>query len=242
MEKMNLIMLPGLLNDANLFTHQVGGLANLVAVTVADLTGSDSIAALAADTLAQAPAGPLMLAGMSMGGYVAFEIMRQAGERVRALALLSTSARPDTPKATAGREELIELSGTDFPAVVESLLARMAHPAHANTPEVGGMFQSMAMALGREVFVRQERAIIGRADSRPTLAGIRCPVLVICGRQDRLTSPEVHEEIVAGIPGAQLVVIEECGHLSPLEQPEKLTTLLHDWLYELLGSPQTSPN
>ena len=101
---------------------------------------------------------------------------------------------------------------------------------------------SMATALGREVFVRQERAIIGRADSRPTLAGIRCPALVICGRQDRLTSPEVHEEIVAGIPGAQLVVIEECGHLSPLEQPEKLTTLLHDWLYELLGSPQRNPN
>ncbi|BAL26943.1 alpha/beta fold hydrolase [Azoarcus sp. KH32C] len=242
MEKTNLIMLPGLLNDANLFAHQAGGLANLVAVTVGDLTRSDSIAALAADVLAQAPAGPFMLLGMSMGGYVAFEIMRQAGERVRALALLSTTARPDTPEATAGREELIKLSETDFPAVIEKLLARMAHPDHANTPEVGGMFQSMATELGREVFVRQERAIIGRPDSRASLAAIRCPTLVICGEQDQLTPPEVHEEIVEGIPGAQLVRIEECGHLSPLEQPEKVTTLVHDWLYELLGSPERSPN
>lgn len=242
MEKTNLILLPGLLNDANLFTHQVGELSNLVAVTVADLTGADSIAALAADTLAQAPAGPFVLAGMSMGGYVAFEIMRQAGERVKALALLSTSARPDTVEASAGREALIALSRTDFPAVIETLLTRMAHPDHANTPEVGGMFQSMATELGPAVFARQQRAIMGRADSRPTLAGIRCPTLVICGRQDALTPPEVHEEIVAGIAGAQLAVIEECGHLSPLEQPEKLTLLLHDWLYELVGSPKRSPN
>ncbi|HJV24078.1 MAG TPA: alpha/beta hydrolase [Aromatoleum sp.] len=242
MEKPNLIMLPGLLNDANVFAHQAGGLANLVAVTVGDLTGSDSVPALAADVLAQAPAGPFMLLGMSMGGYVAFEIMRQAGERVHALVLLSTTARPDTREATAGREELIKLSETDFPAVIEKLLARMAHPDHANIPEVGGTFQSMATELGREVFVCQERAIIGRPDSRASLAAIRCPTLVICGEQDQLAPPEVHEEIVAGIPGAQLVRIEECGHLSPLEQPEKVTTLVHDWLYELLGSPQVSPN
>ena len=240
--KMNLLMLPGLLNDASLFENQAEALADLVGITIADLTGSDSITALAADALAQAPAGPFMLAGMSMGGYVAFEIMRQAGERVQALVLLSTSARPDTTDATKAREELIALAETDFPAVIEKLLARMAHPDHANTPEVGGVFQSMANGLGRDVFVRQQRAIIGRADSRPTLASIRCPTLVMCGRDDQVTPPDVHDELVAGIAEAQLVIIEECGHLLPLEQPDQVTALLHDWLSELLGSPRSNPN
>ena len=242
MEKMNLLLLPGLLNGASLFEHQADALANLAGITIADLSASDTIAALAADALAQAPAGPFMLVGMSMGGYVAFEIMRQAGERVRALALLSTSARPDTPDATAARKQQIAQAETDFPAVIEKLLARMAHPDHANTPEVGGVFQSMATGLGREVFVRQQRAIIGRADSRPTLATIRCPTLVLCGRQDLVTPPDVHEELAAGIAGAQLVVIEECGHLLPLEQPEQVTTLLRDWLSELTGTPRSNPN
>jgi pimeloyl-ACP methyl ester carboxylesterase len=230
---MTLLLLPGLLNGASLFEHQADALANLIGITVADLTGSDSVAALAADALAQAPEGPFVLAGMSMGGYVAFEIMRQAPQRVRALALLSTSARPDTPDATAGREQLIELAETDFPAVIEKLLARMAHPLHANTPEVGGMFQSMATGLGREVFVRQQRAIIGRADSRPALASIKCPTLLLCGREDLVTPLDVHEELAAGIAGARLEIIEECGHLLPLEQPEKVTGILRDWLSEL---------
>ncbi|MCZ4304789.1 alpha/beta hydrolase [Zoogloeaceae bacterium G21618-S1] len=239
MEKMNLFLLPGLLNGASLFEQQADALANRVGITVADLTGSDSIAALAADALEQAPEGPFVLIGMSMGGYVALEIMRQAPKRVRALALLSTSAHPDTHEATAGREELIRLAKTDFPAVIEKLLARMAHPEHANTPEVGGMFQSMATGLGAEVFERQQRAIIGRADSRPTLAAIKCPTLIVCGRDDQVTPPEVHRELAARIPGARLEIIEECGHLVPLEQPEQVTELLRDWLGELAGTSQS---
>ena len=237
MERLNLLLLPGLLNGASLFEHQADAMADRVDVTVADLTGSDSISGLAEDALAQAPAGPLVLAGMSMGGYVAFEIVRRAGERVRALALMSTSARPDTPEATAAREALIELAGTDFPAVIEKLLARMAHPEHANTPEVGGMFQSMATGLGAEVFVRQQRAIIGRPDSRPSLATIRCPTLVLCGREDLVTPPDVHQELVAGIVGAQLEIIEQCGHLLPLEQPTQVTAILRTWLADLLIRP-----
>lgn len=239
MEKMNLLLLPGLLNGASLFEHQVDGLADVVGITIADLTGSDSMAGLAEDALAQAPEGPFVLAGMSMGGYVAFEILRRAPHRVRALVLLSTSARPDTPDATAAREELIELGATDFPAVIEKLLARMAHPEHANTPEVGGVFQSMATGLGYEVFVRQQRAIIGRADSRPTLADIECPTLVLCGQDDLITPPDVHHELAAGISGARLHAIEECGHLVPLEQPEQVTGLLRDWLAALAVPPKT---
>jgi pimeloyl-ACP methyl ester carboxylesterase len=234
MEKTNMLLLPGLLNDASLFEQQAGALADLVQITIADLTGSDSIEALAEDVLAQAPEGPFVLCGMSMGGYVAFEILRREPQRVLALALVSTSARPDTLEATAHRRELIELGEKNFPAVIEKLLGRMAHPELANTPEVGGMFQSMATGLGYEVFVRQENAIIGRPDSRPTLVEIQCPTLVLCGREDQVTPPEVHEELAAGIAGARLEIIAECGHLSPLEQPEKVTGILRDWLSGLV--------
>jgi len=238
MDKKNLLLLPGLLNGANLFEAQIEALADIVGVTVVDLTRSDSIAALADDALSQARDGMFVLAGMSMGGYVAFEIMRRAPQRVQALALLSTSARPDTPESTANRKQLIALSETDFPAVVEKLIARMAHPDDANTPEVGGMFQQMAAALGREVFVNQERAIIGRPDSRPTLAAIRCPTLVLCGRDDVVTPPEVNREVAERIAGARLEILDDCGHLVPLEQPERLTQILREWLCDVYGLPR----
>ncbi|MDT3670467.1 MAG: alpha/beta fold hydrolase [Aromatoleum sp.] len=233
MDQPTLLLLPGLLNDASLYEHQAEALADCAAISIGDLTRSDSIAQLAADVLAEAPDGPFVLCGKSMGGYVAFEIMRRAPERVRGLALLDTSARADTAEATAARREQIEQGRTDFPAVVEKLITRLAHPDHADTPEIGGVFQSMATGLGYEVFVRQQHAIMGRADSRPTLAAIRCPTLVLCGRQDEVTPLALHEEIAAGIDGARLEIVEECGHLSPLEQPERVTELLRDWLTRL---------
>ncbi|MDO9596949.1 MAG: alpha/beta fold hydrolase [Azoarcus sp.] len=235
MKSINLVLLPGLLCDASLFQHQADALVDVGGVTVVDLTGSDSIAALAADALAQAPDGQFVLAGMSMGGYVAFEIMRQAPRRVRGLMLMSTSAQPDTPEAIATREKLIAQSETDFPEVIETLLTRMAHPDHANTPEVGGVFQSMATGLGCEVFARQQRAIMGRVDSRPTLAGIKCPTLVVSGRDDALIPLEVQQELAAAIPGARLEILEQCGHLAPLEQADQLTLILRDWLATLAG-------
>jgi pimeloyl-ACP methyl ester carboxylesterase len=232
MEEMNLVLLPGLLCDASLFRQQADALADIANITVADLTQSDSMVTLAEQALAQTREGPFVLAGMSMGGYVAFEILRQAPKRVKALALLGTSARPDTPEATAEREKLIELAKTDFPAVVESLLQRIAHPNNVNTPEVAGVVQSMANSLGREVFERQQRAIIGRADSRPTLARIKCPTLVMCGRQDEAIALEAQLELAAAIEGARLEIIEDCGHLLPLERPEQVTTILRHWLLE----------
>jgi pimeloyl-ACP methyl ester carboxylesterase len=230
MEKLNVLLLPGLLTDASLFENQADGLVDVAGISVADLTGADSMVALATTALEQAPDGPLVLVGLSMGGYVAFELMRQAPERVRALALLSTSAHPETSEATADREKLIALAATDFPAVIDTLVVRMTHPDHTFTPEGGGMFQSMARSLGPDVFVRQERAIISRSDSRPTLARIECPTLVLCGRDDLITPPDVHRELAAAIAGARLEIIEECGHLSPLEQPEQVTSILRDWL------------
>lgn len=233
MNKIKLLMLPGLLNDASLFAGQVSGLAETATVTVADLTRSETIGELAADALTQAPDETFVLLGFSLGGYVAFEIMRRAPQRVRGLALLSTSARPDTPEATAGREQLVKQAAGDFPAVVETLRARMLHPEHAETPEAGGVFQSMALGLGSAVFARQQRAIVGRADSRPTLAQIACPTLALGGQDDVVTPPELLREIAAGIARAQLEIIGQCGHLAPLEQPEKVTEILRHWLATL---------
>ena len=230
MEQPALLWLPGLLNDATLYERQAEALANLARHRIVDLTGADSIEALADAALEEAPDGPFVLIGLSMGGYVAFEVYRKAPERVRALVLLSTTAAPDTPEVTATRKKLIALAERDFEAVIEAQLARVTHPDHAATPEVGSVFQSMAMGLGSEVFVRQMRAIIGRPDSRPTLARIKCPTLVICGRNDVITPPDGHREMAAAIPGAQLKIIEDCGHLPPLEQPDQVTEILRDWL------------
>lgn len=233
MEQMNILLLPGLLNGANLFEHQANVLAEIAGISIADLTTSDSIAELAREALAGAPEGQFVLLGMSMGGYVALEIMRQAPERVSALVLMSTSARPETDEATVGRRQLIDLGKEDFPSVIEKLLVRMAHPEHVNTPEVRGLFHSMATNLGYGVFVRQQHAIIGRADSRPTLKNIKCPTLVLCGKEDLVTPLADHREMVAAIDGAKLHVIETCGHLTPLEQPDQVTEILREWLITL---------
>lgn len=228
--KPKILLLPGLLNDASLFTEQMIALSVLGSVQVGDLTRSASIAELAADVLAEAPDGRLVLVGLSMGGYVAFEIMRTAPQRVAALVLIDTTARPDTPEASALREELIKLAETDLDAVTERLLPRLSHPDLMNLPAVRGVIQSMASGLGKEVFTRQQQAIMSRPDSRPTLAGITCPTLVLCGREDQITPPEMAEEIAAGIKQAELKIIEHCGHLSTLDQPEQVSNLLLDWI------------
>lgn len=226
----NLVLLPGLLNDASLFTDQVTTLTPLATVEVGDLSSEETIAGMAAKVLAATAAEHFVLLGLSLGGYVAFEIMRQAPERVQGLVLLDTTARPDTPEATAAREKLIELAATDLDAVIEQLLPRLSHPKHMNLPTVGGVVKSMAAALGKDVFERQQRAIMARPDSRPTLAGIRCPSLVICGRDDLITPPEHAAEIAEGIGHAELRIIEECGHLSTLDQPVEVSRLLAEWI------------
>lgn len=232
----HLVLLPGLLCDASLYRQQADALSDVAHVVIADLTLSDSIGTLAEHALARLPEGKFVLAGMSMGGYVALEIMRQAPERVLALALLSTSANPETPDASAARDKLLALAESDFSAVVDTLLKRMAHPENANEREVGGVFKSMAMGLGREVFERQERAIISRPDSRPTLATIRCPTLVVGGREDLVIPEAMQRELAAAINGARLEIIEDCGHLLPLEQSKKLTGILRQWLEGLTTS------
>jgi pimeloyl-ACP methyl ester carboxylesterase len=224
-----LLLLPGLLCDAALWAAQIGYFSPFRTVIIADLTRQDSIPALAAEVLAEAPAR-FALAGLSMGGYVAMEIVRQAPARVERLALLDTSARADPPEAVRRRRGLIVQSrlGT-FRGVTPRLLKDLVHPDHLVGP-IAETVMAMAVRVGREAFARQQTAIIRRIDSRPLLSAIDVPTEIIVGAEDRLTPPEIAAELRDLIPGAGLTIVPHCGHLPPLEQPAAVNVALERWL------------
>lgn len=226
-----LVLLPGLLCDAALWAPQVSALRGLAdPIMIGDLTRHDSMAGMAEAVLAEAPPR-FALAGLSMGGYCALEIMRRAPERVTRLALLDTSARPDTDEQRARRRGLIELAEKgEFKGVTPRLLPLLIHPDRLGDEALTATVMGMAERVGKEAFLRQQKAIMGRPDSRPDLARINCPTLVLVGRQDALAPVALHEEMAAGIPGARLVIIEDSGHLATLEKPEAINAALEDWL------------
>lgn len=224
-----LVFLPGLLCDERLWRRQAEALGDIAAPMIADLSQDDSVAAMAARVLASAPER-FALAGLSMGGYVAFEIMRQQPERVVRLALFDTSASPDSPQRAAFRRASIESLKTGrFMGVTKRMLPQLVHERHVEGP-VGAEVQDMAQRMGGEVFVRQQTAILGRPDSRPTLSTIRVPTMIVVGADD-VTTPLAQARIMhEGIGGSTLHVLPECGHLPPLEQPEETIRLLREWL------------
>jgi pimeloyl-ACP methyl ester carboxylesterase len=225
-----LVLVPGLLCDRRLWSHQVAYLSDVADPVVTAVPASGSVGGMARDVLQRAPE-TFALAGLSMGGYVAFEIMRQAPERVTALALLDTSARADTREQTQARLELLRLAEAGrFAEVPRLLLPRILQPARIADEDLISTVVGKASAVGPEAFERQERAIMARPDSRGDLASIGCPTLVLCGREDELTPPCLHKEMAEHIPGAQLHVVDECGHLSTLERPAQVNEALRDWL------------
>jgi pimeloyl-ACP methyl ester carboxylesterase len=224
-----LVLLPGLLCDATLWRAEVEGLADLAAAFVPDLTLDDTVAAMAARVLAVAPER-FALGALSMGGYVAFEIMRQAPARVERLALFSTSASPDTPEHEAERRRGMEsLKLGRFVGVGQRLLPQLIHPSRLADP-VAETVRDMAERVGGAAFLRQQEAILSRPDSRPVLAEIRVPTLVAVGDSDVLTPPAEARLIHEGIAGATLHLFETCGHLPALERPEESIALLRGWL------------
>jgi pimeloyl-ACP methyl ester carboxylesterase len=230
MSHSSFLVLPGLLEDADAFEEVIGGLQDVATTMVADLTRAETIADLARSALEQAPEGRFALAGHSMGGYVALEVMRQAPERITRLALINTHARPDSAEATENRKRLMALAEKDFQGVVTALLPKLMTADHLKDPILTGIVGAMALATGKEAFARQERAIIGRIDSRPHLGAIRCPTLVIAARDDQLMPVALLRELADGIPGAHLEVVEDCGHMSTIEQPFEVTRLLREWI------------
>jgi len=229
-ERTHLVLLPGLLNDAELWRHQSETLGDIAEMSVPDLTQDDQLGPMAQRVLAGAPE-TFALAGLSMGGYLAQEIMRQAPDRVTRLALLDTSPLPDTHEQAARRRGFIDLAGKgDFKGVTRHLLPLLIHPDRMNDGKLTQTLTDMAERVGRETFIRQQKAIMTRPDSRRDLGLIHCPTLVLCGRQDALTPPQVHADMAAAIPNATIVIVEDCGHLSPLEQPHAVSAVMRYWL------------
>lgn len=228
--KTPLVLIPGTLCDAALWRHQIDHLGDIADVSVADHTRHDSMAEIARAILAEAPLR-FALAGLSMGGFVAFEIMRQAPARVDRLALFDTSARPDAPEMVQRRRALSKLTHIgQFKGVTPRLLPSFLHPDRLKDEALCRTITEMAERVGPEAFVRQQTANAARPDSRPDLARIACPTLLVCGRQDILTPLALSEEMSQGIPNSTLVVIEDCAHLPTLERPQAATSLLRYWL------------
>lgn len=224
------LLVPGLNCSARLYAAQIPALWRFGPVTVTDHRRDDTMAAIAGRILAEAPPR-FALVGLSMGGYISFEILRQAPQRVVRLALLDTSARDDRPEQTQRRDQQIAtVAEGRFAEVSESLFPLFVRPDRLAEEDIRWTLRLMADETGPEAFVRQLRAIKVRPDSRPLLPRIGCPTVVIVGDADQLTPPDLSQEIAAGIPGARLVVVPECGHLTTIERPEAVNRALAEWM------------
>lgn len=225
------VFVPGLLCDARLWAPQLEGLKGRAETWVADVTRDDSIAGMAARVLKESPFARFSLAGLSMGGYAAMELMRRAPERVERLALLDTQARADTPEALERRVALIKLAENGrFAEVAERLLPLFLHASRLNDARLTELVRDMARQVGKDAFLRQQKAIMGRIDSRESLGRIACPTLVLCGDHDLLTPADRHKEMADLIPGSRLVTVPGCGHLATVEKPAQVNRALADWL------------
>lgn len=223
-----LLLIPGILSDATAFAPQIEALADIAAPQVA-ASGADSIEAMAAEILDRAP-DRFALCGHSMGGYVALAMLRQAPDRIERLALLSTSARPDTDEQKAARRGLMAAAEDDFEAVIRRMMAAMLHPDRLTDVALLDQVHEMMRRSGLAAFLRQQTATMGRADSRDLLPRVAVPTLVLGGAEDKIVSPAFSQELAEQIPGAVAVRLAACGHIPTLEQADAVTSALRRWL------------
>ena len=220
------VLIPGLLCTPRLYAEQLPALWRFGPVTVANHTHDDSMTGIARRILSMAPP-KFALVALSMGGYVAFEILRQAPGRVAKLVLLDTTARPDAPEQTEARKRQIEMAQDGrFDGIAQLLFPRFVAASRHGDRALQSLVRTMAEQTGPEAFVRQQTAIMNRADSRPGLGAIACPTLVVVGADDSLTPPDRAAEMATAIPRARQIVVPDCGHLSTLEQPQGITDAL----------------
>lgn len=224
-----LILIPGLGSDAAVWERTIQALGPDVDCRVGDTFSDDSLPAMAARILAQAPPR-FALAGVSMGGMVALEILKQAPERVTRLAMIDTNARPDTPEAAEQRlrNNTAVATTPNYRMLATMGLRFLVHPG--NVDDTGQALVEMSVRVGPDAYVRQNNAVLARDDLRPGLATIQVPTIVVVGDSDAMTPLDRAEEIRDGIAGAVLHVIPDCGHLPPIEKPQALAHLLRAWL------------
>ena len=226
------ILLPGLASDAALWRHQVPALTaagHTVHVTDAHAR-ADTLSAMARLVLAEHE-GPLVLVGTSMGGILALEVFRKAPQRVAALALLGSSARPDTPTMIELRSAaVLEFEQGRMDEVLRANVPFAFHPRRQADAALVGDYFEMVRRAGAAQLIQQNRAIMARPDSRPLLRRVRCPVLLVCGDADALTPPESSQEIAAAVPQSELHLLPQCGHLLTWERPDEVNAVLLNWL------------
>jgi pimeloyl-ACP methyl ester carboxylesterase len=227
---MPILLIPGLVSSPRIYAPVLPALWRCGPVTVANHIRDDNMGAIARRILAEAPPR-FALAGHSMGGYIAFEILRQAPERVAKLALMNTQARPDTPEATTRRRGLMARAQSgDYRGVLDEMFQGFVHPSRLGDASLRQLVYDMGGDVGPDAFVRQQTAVISRPDSRPSLAWIKCPTLVLTGDEDNSVPNSLSVEMANGIPGAKLVVLPNCGHLPQLELPQATADALVEWI------------
>lgn len=225
-----LLLIPGMMCDARLFSPQITEFSAERAVQIASITNCETIEAMAQKVLDSAPAH-FALAGLSMGAMVAMEIVHRAPERVTRVALMDTNSQSETPAIAASREpQIVGVMAGRLAEVMADVMRPEYLAAGPVRSEVLALMQEMAMALGEGEFVRQSRALQRRPDQQKTLRKIRMPALVLCGAEDRLTPPRRHEFMSELIPYASLRIIEAAGHVPTLEAPVATNAALREWL------------
>ena len=231
-EKPHLILIPGLICTSRIWAPQLAALEDLAQITIVDHAKVDSMAALATDILSAAP-DRFAVAGHSMGGYAALEIMRQKPERVERLALLSTSARLDGPDVEQRRRDFIRLARRGkYRGMSSMLLPTLVHRDRLYDRALVKIIYEMAKDTGAEGFANQQQAILSRQDSRDILPAITCPTLVLVGMDDERTPVALSEEMASAIPTAEFVTVARCGHLPTLERPSVVGEHLRAWLQD----------
>lgn len=233
--KPTLILLPGLVCDKAVWAPQIKALSPRIQCHVPDYGLRDSLADMARHVLDTAPAPTFALAGHSMGGRVALEVVRQAPQRVHHLAMLDTGTHPLPEgeagvRERAGRLSLLETAQARGMRAMADIWARpMVHPSRHGTPLYAAVLDMLARSSARQ-YEAQITALLGRPDAGPLLPGIGCPTLVLTGREDLWSPPEQHQRMADAIPGAQLCIVEQCAHMSTLEQPEAVNAAFARWL------------
>ncbi|MGI9249292.1 MAG: alpha/beta fold hydrolase [Woeseiaceae bacterium] len=226
------VLIPGMGNNARIWTDQVHELSDDYEVIVADYSGAESIDEMADTVLAQVPAGSFSLVGFSLGGYIAMSIIDRVGERIERLALVSSSPYADTEQAVQQREFLISKAQQNYNAVLEDMGQFIVFADGPHAENAREVLTIMGQELGAEEFCRQQRATMKRADCRDLLGSIRCPVRVLCGRDDPVTPVNGNRHLADNIRGASLQILDDTGHLLPLERPAEVNGFLRDWLQQ----------